>query len=133
MVVGGTAYTIATRNTNQATPIQKATQYALERFQALGLSAAYHNWSNGGYSNRNVVATQPGSTLPGEVVLVTAHLDDMPSGALAPGADDNASGSTGVLLAAEALSAYQLQRTIRYVLFTGEEQGLLGTRGVRPA
>jgi Zn-dependent M28 family amino/carboxypeptidase len=51
----------------------------------------------------------------------------MPSVELAPGADDNASGSVGVMMAAQALSEYDFQRTVRFVLLTGEEQGLLGS------
>jgi Zn-dependent M28 family amino/carboxypeptidase len=46
----------------------------------------------------------------------------------APGADDNASGSTAVLIAAELLSQLDCRYTLRYALFTGEEQGLLGSR-----
>ena len=46
---------------------------------------------------------------------------------LAPGADDDASGAVGVLTAAEVLAPYQFQRTLRFVLFTGEEQGLCGS------
>jgi hypothetical protein len=42
----------------------------------------------------------------------------------APGADDNAAGSAAVLLAANILSSHFLERTVRVILFTGEEQGL---------
>ena len=51
-----------------------------------------------------------------------------PVGQIHNGADDNASGSTGVMVAAEILSQYEFERTIRYVFFTGEEQGLYGSR-----
>jgi hypothetical protein len=125
--VGGEPYTITTRNTMSGTPVEKATQWALERLGSFGLSTVYHNWTAAGISNRNVVATLPGVTTPTEIVLVTAHLDDMPSWGLAPGADDNASGSTAVLQAAEVLAGMRFERTIRFVLFTGEEDGLLGS------
>ncbi|MCX8104179.1 MAG: M20/M25/M40 family metallo-hydrolase, partial [Candidatus Bipolaricaulota bacterium] len=42
--------------------------------------------------------------------------------------DDNASGSSAVLEAARILSQYKFKHTIRFVLFTGEEQGLVGSR-----
>jgi hypothetical protein len=61
------------------------------------------------------------------VHLLTAHLDDMPSGPVAPGADDNASGVTAVMLAAQLLRPYDFDCTLRFVLFTGEEQGLIGS------
>ena len=72
-------------------------------------------------------AIQEGAAQPDRNFLITAHIDNMPLGSLAPGADDNASGSVGVLLAAEVLSQYNFDCTLRYVLFTGEEQGLFGS------
>ncbi|MDH3457646.1 MAG: M28 family peptidase, partial [Gemmatimonadota bacterium] len=46
---------------------------------------------------------------------------------LAPGADDNATGTTAVLTAAEILSRHAFAYSIRYVCFSGEEQGLVGS------
>jgi uncharacterized repeat protein (TIGR02543 family) len=125
--IGGSPYTITTRNTNSGTPIDKATQYVYEFMEGLGLAVSYHNWSLSGYSGRNVIGELTGTTQPDEIVLITAHLDCMPSSGTAPGADDNASGSVGVMVSAEILSQYQFYRTIRFVFFTGEEQGLLGS------
>lgn len=127
VVIGGSSYTIKTRYTDSGTPIQKATQYVYEHLQALGLTVSYQNWSDSGSSGRNVIGELPGTSKPTEIVLITAHLDDMPSGTLAPGADDNASGSVGVMIAADVLSAYAFERTVRFVFFTGEEQDLLGS------
>jgi len=125
--IGGSNYTIATRHTSSGTPVSKATQYVYEYLQNLGLTVSYHNWTYSTYSSRNVIAEKTGSVLPNEIVLITAHIDDMPSGTTAPGADDNASGTVGVLTCAQLLNQQQFQRTIRFVLFTGEEQGLLGS------
>jgi leucyl aminopeptidase len=96
--------------------------------QELGLSVSYHEWTYG-FTNRNVIGEKTGSETPDEIVLITAHLDSAPSGGLAPGADDNASGSVGVMMAAEILSQsqYEFERTVRFVFFTGEEQGLRGS------
>jgi hypothetical protein len=126
-VIGGVPYTITTRNTNSGVPIQQGTQLVYEYLQQQGLAVSYHNWSGCGLSNRNVVGVLTGTLQPSEIVLVTAHLDDMPSSGRAPGADDNASGSVGVLLAADIMSQYHFSRTVRFVLFTGEEQGLCGS------
>lgn len=125
--IDGAPYTIRTRYTTSGVPIKKATRYAYEQFQALGLNTSYHYWSDENPELRNVVGEKRGQTQPDEIILITAHLDDMPPGSVAPGADDNASGSTGVMLAANILSRYTFQRTLRFVLFTGEEQGLLGS------
>ncbi len=125
--VGGTPYTITTRNTRSGAPLQEATQYAYEQLQRAGLAASYHGWTNCSLSGRNVVGVLTGTLTPNEIVLITAHLDDMPSSGRAPGADDNASGSVGVMLAAEIMSRYRFERTVRFVFFTGEEQGLCGS------
>src|SRR5580698_3798893 len=75
----------------------------------------------------NTVAEIPGSEKPDEIVLLGAHLD---SWDLGTGTTDNGTGSTIVLEAARALrkSGLQPKRTIRFVLFSGEEQGLNGSR-----
>jgi Zn-dependent M28 family amino/carboxypeptidase len=125
--VGGSPYTIQTRNTYRTAAIEKATQYCLEYFQSLGLAASYQTYSENGVSGRNVFAVQTGSVHSGNIYVICAHLDDMPNAAVAPGADDNASGSAAVLLAAAVLSSRHFENTIRYVLFTGEEQGLYGS------
>ncbi|MGD2085351.1 MAG: PKD domain-containing protein [Candidatus Aminicenantes bacterium] len=128
VTIGGSSYTIVTRHTASGTPIEKATQYVYEFMAGLDLTVSYHNWSDSGYTGRNVVGEMTGTTLPTEIVLITAHLDDMPSGGLAPGADDNASGSVGVMVSAEMLSQQVFNRTVRFIVFTGEEQWLLGSQ-----
>jgi hypothetical protein len=125
--IGGLPYSITTRHTASGTPIQKAGQYVQEQLKTFGLRVAYQNWSLYGYSGRNVIGEIRGSRFPNEIVLVTAHLDDMPATGNAPGADDNASGCAAALLAADILKRYRFDRTLRFVFFTGEEQGLLGS------
>ncbi len=126
-VIGGQPYTITTRNTRSGVPIQKATQFVYEHLQQHGLDMSYQAWSACSTSGRNVIGTLPGLVKPQEIVLITAHVDDMPSSGAAPGADDNASGSVGVMVAADILSNYRFERTLRFVFFTGEEQGLCGS------
>jgi hypothetical protein len=74
----------------------------------------------------NTVATIRGSTAPDEVVVLGAHLD---SWDLGTGATDNATGAAAVLEAARLLAASGARphRSIRFVLFSGEEQGLFGS------
>ncbi|HOW96340.1 MAG TPA: M20/M25/M40 family metallo-hydrolase [Kiritimatiellia bacterium] len=126
-VADGSYTNIRTRYTTSGRPSWRANAYMAEYFSALGLSVTQRAWAVGGTSNRNVIATLPGTTASSEVVVICAHIDNMPSGATAPGADDNASGSLAVLLAAEVFRDFTFQRTIRFVLFTGEEQGLYGS------
>jgi Zn-dependent M28 family amino/carboxypeptidase len=75
----------------------------------------------------NTVAEIRGSEKPDEVVIIGGHLD---SWDLGTGATDNGTGSMAVLAAARALQRVGVKpkRTIRFVLFTGEEQGLNGSR-----
>ena len=75
----------------------------------------------------NTIAELRGTERPGEVVIVGAHLD---SWDLGTGATDNGTGAMCVLAAARAIaqSGLRPKRTIRFVLFTGEEQGLIGSR-----
>jgi hypothetical protein len=80
----------------------------------------------------NTVAEIPGSEWPGQVVILGAHLD---SWDLGTGVTDNGTGSMVVLEAARVIikSGLQPRRTIRFILFTGEEQGLLGSRAYAAA
>lgn len=84
---------------------------------------------------RNVVAVVPGrdAKLKDEFILVTAHYDHLgvregEGDRLYNGANDNASGTAGVIEVANALKAANCKRTIVFMCFWGEEQGLLGAR-----
>ncbi len=74
----------------------------------------------------NVVAEIRGYEKPDEVVIIGAHQD---SWDLGTGATDNGTGTVAVIEAIRAMKALGLQpkRTIRAILFSGEEQGLLGS------
>ncbi|MBL7755846.1 MAG: M20/M25/M40 family metallo-hydrolase [Chitinophagaceae bacterium] len=76
---------------------------------------------------RNVIATIKGSSLPNEKIVIGGHLD---SWDLATGAIDNGIGSFSVLDMARTFQALKLKpkRTIEFVMFMGEEQGLLGSK-----
>jgi carboxypeptidase Q len=80
----------------------------------------------------NTVAELKGSERPGEVVILGAHLD---SWDLGTGVTDNGTGSMVVLETARALaqSGLKPRRTIRFILFSGEEEGLLGSRAYAEA
>ena len=88
-----------------------------------------HNFRSGPVPVFNTVAEIPGSVWPEQVIIVSAHLDSW-DGPGSRGAQDNGTGSMVTLEAARILAAVQAQpkRTIRFILWTGEEQGLLGSR-----
>ena len=82
--------------------------------------------------HKNVVATLPGILNPDQIVIIGGHHDSISSGnpmLLAPGADDNASGSGAAMEIARAMKAvnYQPEITIRFITFAAEEVGLWGS------
>jgi carboxypeptidase Q len=106
-------------------------QDLLERFLALGKSLrmkidVQNRMTDGPVESANVVGDVTGAEHPEQVIVVGGHLD---SWDLAEGSTDDGTGATSVLGAAEAIvkSGQKPRRTIRFVLFTGEEQGLLGS------
>lgn len=77
----------------------------------------------------NTIAEIRGTTRPDEVVIVSAHLDSW-DGPGSQGTVDNGTGSAVVMEAARLLveAGARPHRTIKFILWTGEEQGLLGSR-----
>jgi hypothetical protein len=104
----------------------------LKRLLARGIAPRVELALGGGFAARpalayNVVADYPGSDADGGMVILGAHLD---SWDLGEGATDNGAGVVAML---EVLRAYHARglhprRALRVVLFSGEEQGLLGSR-----
>jgi Zn-dependent M28 family amino/carboxypeptidase len=80
----------------------------------------------------NIIAEIPGSDLKDEVVMLGAHFDSWHTGT---GATDNGAGSAVMMEASRIIletikeTGIKPRRTIRLALWTGEEQGLLGSRG----
>lgn len=85
--------------------------------------------SNAPVTARNVIATLKGTDKADETIVVGGHLD---SWDLATGATDNGLGSYSILDMARCYAALGLRprRTIKFVLFMGEEQGLLGSHAL---
>lgn len=87
---------------------------------------AFENKISGPTQANNVIAEIPGSERPDEWILIGAHFDSWDYGT---GAQDNGSGSAMVIEAARALAAMGKppRRTIRFALWGGEEEGLVGS------
>ena len=111
---------------------QKAANYIYNQFENMGLLVRFQNWSARGnrwnpgfFSSQNIEATQPGLDKDcNEVIIFNAHYDTVKG---TVGANDDGSGTVGVLAAAYALSQYSFKRTMKFVTFSGEEIGLLGS------
>ena len=131
-----TRHSVSADNTRVVTAIA-------EELGAIGggaFTVRLHPFSFNGITLQNVEAEWSGASP--ELVIVSAHLDSTavashagsppyrPTLDAAPGADDDASGIAGVLAIARALRGMPVerpQRTLRFVLFNAEEQGLVGS------
>jgi carboxypeptidase Q len=91
---------------------------------SVDLSVAWQDQDLNGY---NTVAEIPGTDLKDEIVMLGGHMDSWHSGT---GATDNGAGVSVAMEAVRIIQALGLKprRTIRIALWTGEEQGLLGSR-----
>ncbi len=101
-------------------------EYIYNEFEKLGLETRYHEWSNNYLYGKNVEATLEGSDdNSDEIYIICAHYDTIED---CPGADDDGSTVAAILTAAKFMSLYSFNHTIRFVAFSGEEQGLYGSR-----
>jgi peptidase M28-like protein/PDZ domain-containing protein len=125
-----------------------AAEYIAAQLHRVGAKPAgddgtyFQNFKHGELAVKNVAAVIPGTDpeLKREIVVVGAHYDHVGRGSFGSlggpaakgqihnGADDNASGTSAVLELAEAFSMLPARRTILFLLFTGEEMGLVGSR-----
>jgi hypothetical protein len=115
----------------------------LDRFKALGLHPVAGSYTQpfSFTSTRrtgprdfpaavNVLGLLPGTRAPDAIILVSAHYDHVGvrAGRVYPGADDNASGVAGLLALAEFFVRRPPAKSLLFVAFDGEEQGLRGAR-----
>lgn len=110
----------------------QAMDYADKKLIALGYQTSRTQITVGAGHSANLIADREGTAPSRELVVVTAHLDSINQAggpaANAPGADDNGSGSAGVLELARVLSTRTWQHDTRVILFGGEEEGLFGSK-----
>ena len=105
-----------------------AAQWIDSQFTSFGLNTTQHTFDPS--FAPNVIGELPGTTRPDDIYVISAHYDtyiQYGSQYLAPGADDNGSGTSAVLMAARILSQYQFEGTIRFIAFSGEEQWMVGS------
>ncbi len=93
-------------------------------FAQLGLFMEEHTFTYSGATGRNILGTMPGTGSAEKVVIVDAHYDSVNN---SPGADDNGSGTVGVMGIARLLSRYPAKKTLRFIGFDMEEDGLIGS------
>ncbi len=104
--------------------------YLFEAFRRFGLQVEYDPFSLGGVTTNNIVATLRGRAEPSRQVIVCAHYDSTSDQRwiLAPGADDDGSGTAAVLEMARILAGGDFDLSLKFICFSGEEWGQAGSR-----
>jgi hypothetical protein len=100
--------------------------WLVDKFESYGyedVSIHYFNYDSQQLDAGNVVVVKKGTEFPDEYILITSHYDQ-PDG---PGANDNASGTSGVLECARILKNFPTKRSIMFVPFNAEELWLVGS------
>lgn len=103
--------------------------WAIDTFAAMGLDTVLFPYGYFDQTWYNAIGRKTGEAYPDSIYIIIGHIDAT-SGfpdSLAPGAEDNGSGSACVLEAARVLSQFDFNCTIEFVLVSGEEQGLYGS------
>jgi hypothetical protein len=114
--------------------IDKVAEWLKDKLNSFGYTDGnvyYHKYEENGHQLKNVVCHKDGAT--NKILLLCAHYDTILKENLedavsrAPGADDNGSGIAAIMEIARILSQMNLQKSIQFVFFSGEEQGLWGS------
>ncbi len=104
----------------------EAQNWIKDHFERYGFDVELQNVS--WYNSKNVIAVKQGTKIPNEYVVCGSHYDSYTFWAeTAPGADDNATGTAGMMEIARVISEYDFDRTIILCSFTAEEIGLIGS------
>lgn len=104
---------------------EQAATYIYNEFEKMGLDVRYDDWEYNDYISNNIEATLNGTDQTSdEIYIVCGHYDSV---SVSPGADDDASGVAVALATAYVMSQYTFNHTVRFIAFSGEEEGLLGS------
>ena len=106
-------------------------EFIEQKFAALpGFRVYKEEFMVGSVTGVNIIAEISGRTQPEQVVIVGAHYDSISEDPFesAPGAEDNGSGTAALFEMAEIISKTPPEKTIRFIAFSGEEQGLYGSK-----
>ncbi len=123
------------RSSFAPTDLTLAREWLAGQFASLGLDVSEPfftmNYNGTTVDIANVIGVFRGVVHPDQWLVVGAHYDsrnpNIMSTVATPGADDNASGCSGVIEAAKAIVDYLPQRSILFMCYAGEEQGLRGS------
>ncbi len=109
---------IGVRHDSRASSLDATVAYLERQWAELGQDVRRECYATARWEAKNLVVEWPGTTKPGEIVLLGAHYDTVAS---TPGADDNASAVAMMLAVCDLLRARRYKRTVRFVAFANEE------------
>ncbi|MEM9856438.1 MAG: M28 family peptidase [Bacteroidota bacterium] len=113
------------RSHQNPTLLNKTREFIASEFNSYELETSRHSFKHGSSNVENVIGHLKGTKYPESRYLICAHFDTVNT---TPGADDNASGTAGVLEAMRVLSQFQFEYSIDFLAFDLEEFGLVGSR-----
>lgn len=132
-MINGKPTRIESRSTHGG--YERGLDYFKQKFEKDGYKVVVDSYTRWGETYQNLRAIKPGISKPNEVVMYGAHIDSTAGNPYgrepkAPGADDDGSGVVALSEIAEAIKGLPLDRTVVFSLFSGEEQGLWGSRAM---
>ncbi len=110
--------------TTGAQHLDETIDLMLNRFENAGLVTTSQSFDFDGYAARNVIGNKAGLTNEAELYILGGHFDTVLD---SPGADDNGSAIVGILEALRVLAPYNFKRSLRFIGFDLEEEGLVGS------
>lgn len=111
-----------------------ALNYIVQKYKDFGYADSQITYDNFTYSSttvKNVIITKTGTVYPDQYVIICGHYDSFygtTSTNRSEGANDNASGVAAIMEVARILKDVPTEYSIKFIHFTGEEQGLLGSK-----
>lgn len=112
---------------------EEGADYIYQQFDEMGLDVRYQDWTAKGtwgiwqaltFISQNIEAILHGTGGSDAAYVICAHYDTAMN---TPSADDNSAGVAAVLSAAKIMSQYEFNHDIRFICWSGEEQGLIGS------
>jgi Peptidase family M28/Secretion system C-terminal sorting domain len=114
------------RNTNNIAHLDASRDTILKILQsAVDVNANYETFNFGNAKGKNIIATKLGTVQENKSYIIDGHYDTVSN---APGADDNGSGTVGMLEAARILGKYNFKKSLKFIAFDMEEDGLVGSK-----
>jgi aminopeptidase YwaD len=108
-------------------PLQNTLDWLKDKYSSFGYTAAQmreFSYTNGGFTCKNLVITKTGTLYPNTFVIICGHYDTI-SG---KGTNDNGSGVSTILEVARLLQNIPTEYSIKFINFSGEEDGLIGSQ-----